>query len=230
MTARVPLSHHLDLYRYWESRRSNSCTLTRRDIDPADILQLLPHIALIEADCGAYRWRLMGSYIADDFGCDLTGHPFGENVRPRRFVSAMTATFDRVLHQSQPVFEESIYTIASERTHNVSRLLLPLAADDRTCAMILLTRITRRRPLDRALNYIKGASGQVCASFDIGSANDLAGRIINWDNSTQPAPISSIAPQPVYRVANLWSGGLPHVIQCENVRASKCKDLLSAGP
>ena len=229
MTARVPLSHHLDLYRYWESR-CRARIPRRRDIDPADVLPLLPHIALIEADRGTYRWRLMGSHVADDLGCDLTGQLFGENVRPHGFVSAMTATFDRVLNQNQPVFEESIYTIAAERTHNVSRLLLPLASDDRTGAMILLTRITRRRPLDRALNYIKGASGHVCASFDIGSADGLASRIIDWDNSAQPAPIASIAPQPVYRIANLWSGGLPHIVQCEKGRSRRRKDLLSARP
>jgi hypothetical protein len=221
MTARVPLTHHLDLYRYWESRRSNHRMPTRRDINPADILPLLPHIALIEADRRAYRWRLMGSHIADDLGCDLTGQPFGQNVRPERFVSAMIATFDRVLDQSQPVFEESIYTTASERTHNVSRLLLPLAADDRTSAMVLLTRITRLRPLDRDLNYFKGASGRICASFDIGSVDDLARYINDWDNSTQPAPVTRISPQPIYRITNLWADGLPHVVQCEKGRARR---------
>jgi hypothetical protein len=221
MTARVPLTHHLDLYRYWESRCGNSRMPTRRDINPADILPLLPHIALIEAHRSAYRWRLMGSHIGDDLGCDVTGQPFGRNIRPERYVSAMTATFDRVLDQSQPVFEESIYTTASERTHNVSRLLLPLAADDRTSAMVLLTRITRRRPLDRALNYIKEAWGQICASFDIGSADDLAKRVVDWDNRTQPAPVSVIVPRPVYRITNLWVDGLPHVVQCEKDRARK---------
>jgi hypothetical protein len=221
MTAQVPLTRHLDLYRYWEDRRSNSSIPTRRDINPADIRPLLPHIALIEADRGAYRWRLMGTHIADDLGCDLTGQQYGENVRPQRFVSAMTATFDRVLDQGQPVFEESIYTTSSEQTHNVSRLLLPLAADDQTCPMILLSRITRRRPRDRALNYIKGASGQVCASFDIASADDLARRVADWDDGTQPAPVAIITPQPNYRIANLWADGLPRVIQCEKGRARK---------
>jgi hypothetical protein len=222
MTATVPLSHHLDLYRYWESLGGNHRTPTRRDINPADILPLLPHIALIEAvGGGAYRWRLIGSHIVDDLGCDLTGQPFGQNVRPEPYVSRMTATFDRVLDQRQPVFEESIYTIADERTHNVSRLLLPLAADGPTCAMILLTRITRRRPLDRALNYIKGASGQIYASLDIGSADDLERRVVDWDNSTQPAPVARIAPRPVYRIANLWGDGLPLVVQCERDRARK---------
>ncbi len=161
----------------------------------------------------------MGSHIGDDFGCDLTGQRFGQNIRPQSFVSAMTATFDRVLDQGQPVFEESIYTTVCEQTHNVSRLLLPLAADNRDGAMILLTRITRRRPLDRASNYIKGAAGRICATFDIGSADDLSARIIAWDHATQPAPISRMAPQAVYRIANLWTNGLPYLIQCEKARA-----------
>lgn len=125
----------------------------------------------------------------------------------------MTATFDRVLGQGEPVFEESAYTTASNRTHAVSRLLLPLVADARAPAMILLTRITRRRPLGRQENYIKGASGQVCASFGIRSLEDLEKRTVAWEHASQPSPIAKIGPQPILRIANLWGRGLPQVIR-----------------
>jgi hypothetical protein len=214
MTARMPLTHHLDLYHYWQSRRGNHRMPTRRDIDPADIRPLLPHIALIEADRGTYRWRLMGGHIVEDFGCDLTGRPFGQNIRPLHFVSAMTATFDRVLDQGEPVFEASIYTTASEQTHAVSRLLLPLAAEGRTPAMIFLTRITRRRPLDRVLNYIKGASGQLGSSHAVDSAEHLEQLIGAWEDGTQlPRPVR-VALQSNFCVANLWDSGQPQVVQC----------------
>ena len=220
MIARVPVSRHLDLYRYWEAKRGNRLMPTRRDIDPTEIPRLLPHIALIDAQSGTYRWRLMGSHIVDDFGCDLTGQPFGKNVAPWWFVSAMTATFDRVLPSGEPVFEESVYTIGSNTTHAVSRLLLPLTAEGRTPAMVLLTRITRRRPLDRQWNYIKGASGQVAASFSIGSLEDLERRLAAWERASQPAPIAKIAPQPIFRIANLWDGGIPQVIRCGSTKAA----------
>ena len=187
---------------------------TRLDIDPADIVPLLPHVALIEADHGAYRWRLMGGHIVEDFGCDLTGKPFGQNIRRLQFVSAMTATFDRVLDQGQPVFEESIYTTASEQTHAVSRLLLPLAVEGPTPAMIFLSRITRRRPLDRVLNYIKGASGRLGSSHAVESAEHLEQLICAWDNGTQPPRPVRIAPQPNFCVANLWGSGQPQIVQC----------------
>lgn len=187
--------------------------LTRRDIDPIEIPRLLRHIALIDAHHGIYRWRLIGSHIVDDLGCDLTGQPFGTNVTPRWFVSAMTASFNRVLDGGDSVFEESVYRTASGMTHAVSRLLLPLGAEGRTPAMVLLTRITRRRPLDRQGNYIKGASGRVCASFGIRSLEDLEKRTVAWEHASQPSPIAKIGPQPILRIANLWGRGLPQVIR-----------------
>ncbi len=213
MSAKASLSHHLDLYRYWEAQRGNRTAPNRRDIDPIDIPRLLPHIALIEADNASYRWRLIGGHIVDDLGCDLTGQPFGKNIRPWSFVSAMTATFNRVLADSQPVFEESVYTTASDRTHAVSRLLLPLATAGRSPAMVLLTRITRRRPLDRVANYIKGASGHVSASFSVSSRDDLERLIVAWDAGTQPPPIAQISPQPTLHITNLWGPGFPRIIR-----------------
>jgi hypothetical protein len=226
MTATARLSHHLDLYRYWDAKRGSRRMPTRRDIDPTEIPRLLPHIALVDTQHGSYRWRLMGSHIADDFGCDLTGQPFGENVVPAGFVSAMTATFDRVLDDGGPVFEESVYTTASERTHAVSRLLLPLAASGGT-PMILLARITRRRPLERASNYLKGASGQVAASFSVASLEDLEKQVDAWEHRSHPAPIARIAVQPILHIANIWGGGLPQIVRCSSSgRASLMAPLL----
>ena len=226
MTTRASLSHHLDLYRYWQAKRGSGVP-TRRDLDPTDIPRLLPHLALIQAVGGGYRWRVMGSQIVDDMGCDLTNQPFGGHVRPLWFVGAMTATFDRVLGEGQPVFEGSVYTTADDRTHAVSRLLLPLAASSGTPPMVLLTRITRRRPLDRPANYIRAASGTITGTCDVGSPEELERRVTLWESGTVP-PVASIAPQPVRRIANLWDGGLPQIVWCGAAR--KTRPVPSAVP
>lgn len=112
----TPVSRHLDLYRYWDAKRGAG-TVTRRDIDPTEIPRLLPSIALVDRRDEGYRWRLMGSRVVSDFGSDLTGQPFGQYVVPYRFVSAMTATFDRVLARGVPAFEETLYTTGLRATH-----------------------------------------------------------------------------------------------------------------
>ena len=77
----APASYHLDLYRYWEAKRgSGRKAPARRDLDPLEIVKLLPNVALVEPEQDGYRWRLMGTAIASDFGRDLTGRIFGEYV------------------------------------------------------------------------------------------------------------------------------------------------------
>ena len=98
MSFDAPASYHLDLYRYWEAKRISGRTApTRRDLDPLEIVKLLPHVALVEPAQDGYRWRLMGTEIVTDFGRDLTGKPFGEYVAPSEFIKGMTDAFDREL-------------------------------------------------------------------------------------------------------------------------------------
>jgi hypothetical protein len=47
MTTEVPISPHLDLYRYWDGRRNGRLMPARRDIDPVDFPALLRHVSLI---------------------------------------------------------------------------------------------------------------------------------------------------------------------------------------
>ena len=215
----TPLSRHLDLYRYWDTKRGDGLMPTRRDIDPTEIPRLLPSIALVDRKDKAYRWRLMGSRIASDFGCDLTGQPFGEYIVPEQFVNAMTATFDRVLAYGTPVFEETRYTTALCATHAVSRLILPLAVSDSAPEMILMTRITRRLPMELEAKFLKGASGQICHTHDVGSVDELASQVSAWENAARPS-VMQICPQPILCVAGIWSGGFPQIVHAGSAKAA----------
>jgi hypothetical protein len=107
----------------------------------------------------------------------------------------MTATFDRVLGGGVPAFEETVYTTALRASHVVSRLLLPLGASDSTPEMILMTRITRRVPVEHEAKFLKGASGQICQTCDVGSAEELASRVAPWEDGARPSLVR-ICPQP----------------------------------
>jgi hypothetical protein len=207
------ISPHLDLYRCWDAKRDGRPQPTRRDVDPCEIGRLLRHIALIERSADGYRWRLMGTAIAADIGSDLTGRRFGESVGPPGFVKKLTAGFDRVLGKPQPIFEQSQYTTARGDRESVSRLLLPLGPDDRTGAMVLLTRLVRpfcRHVLER--DRLAGACGTVDCSFEIGSLEELDRRALAW---VQRGPSERLPRTPgTIRVANLWGeAAVPYAIQ-----------------
>jgi hypothetical protein len=117
------IAPHLDVYRYWDRKRGDRVAVTRRDIDPTEIGSLLRHLALVAPSQGGYRWRLMGTGIVADIGIDLTGQQFGEHIGSGAFVRAVTATFDRVLTLSEPIFEDSLYQTDGGGRKAVSRLL-----------------------------------------------------------------------------------------------------------
>jgi hypothetical protein len=41
-------SHHSELYKYWDGRRVAGSIPTRSDIDPVDIIRVLPFVGLAE--------------------------------------------------------------------------------------------------------------------------------------------------------------------------------------
>jgi hypothetical protein len=209
-----PLSHHRDLYRYWEGKRRRRLLPPRRDIDPAEICRLLPFLGLIDGDGEGYRWRLMGTAIAADLGRDLTGHRFGAFVAPPEFVAAMSRTFDRVLAECQPIFEESIYKTAAGRLVAVSRLLLPLATADGVPRIVIFSRITR--PLRQAREEresLQGAAGQITGSHAIDNVARLAVQAAAWEMGTAglTPPPSRAAPL-VTRIAGLWGPAPPWLL------------------
>jgi hypothetical protein len=208
-------SHHRELYRYWRGKRGGRAIPTRRDIDPTEIARLLPYVALIEADRDGYRWRLMGTAIAADLGRDLTGERFGRYIAPSPFAIHMTGTFDRVLADGTPIFEESLYWTGFRMVQAVSRLLLPLAPQGGTPGMVLLTRIPRDGGKNGRRDPLNGAAGQLCGTFRIDSAEDLEERVAAWEQRVAEAfAPARLVPEPLYRIANIWGGGPPHLLRC----------------
>lgn len=180
-----PAEHHTNLYRYWDTKRAGRPTPCRRDIDPTEIVPLLPYLAIVENDGDGYRWRLMGTAIANDFGRDLTGQPFGGYVAPTPFVQIMTSTFDRVLGTGTPAFQESVFRTTLGANQWVSRLVLPLSLDDGRPCKAIFTRIARFSFAAHVEHdQLKAATGELLRTYDISSIDDLQCRVLDWDRRT----------------------------------------------
>jgi hypothetical protein len=129
------------LHDYWASKRPESDALPARDdIRPEEITALLPHIWLIDFDAGtrSFRYRLMGTAVADGAGRDSTGQPLaashpsvdGTDVASRGLL--WVTTHGRPLWRyGAPAFHHHA------DIRHVENLALPLATDHRTPDMIL---------------------------------------------------------------------------------------------
>jgi hypothetical protein len=88
MPMQAPISHHLDLYSYWHSKRGTRNMPARSDMNPADIPRLLPYLLIVERAADQFRYRLVGSAIVDGLGYDATGGAVGSYLAKRKTVHA----------------------------------------------------------------------------------------------------------------------------------------------
>jgi len=178
----APVSFHLDLYRYWLSKRGRRAMPARGDIDPTEIPRLLPYIAIVHKIEGEFRFRLAGSAIARQFGHELTGEVVGSNVsNPEESIAALRAVGERVFADAQPVFSTGWHQTRRGALHKVSVLLLPLSDDGRQVNMIIFTRIACfASNVQASRDWLAGTLFKLGDVVDVNSEADLAHRCTEW--------------------------------------------------
>ena len=104
---------------------------------------LLPYAALIEATDNArrFRFRLVGSRLAEHAGLDLTGNCI-EDVNPNRDYAEYVNSLYRLARDSGlPVYSETRYRAPSGRVGLTRRLTCPLAADGSKVDMFVAVQV-----------------------------------------------------------------------------------------
>jgi len=132
-----------DFYAYWQhlAQRRGGIPL-RDDIDPANILPLLPHIFIVEKikDTGRFFFRLSGTGIREIMGAENTNH-FLDELLHGEDLATVSAMFDQVLGQElgQGVGIRSIEGLTySDRSYlRVEIVRLPLRKSNGDCRLIL---------------------------------------------------------------------------------------------
>ncbi len=127
------------LLAYWQARCPGAGRLpARADIDPVDFPALLPTVFLVDVQLAprVYRYRLVGTEIAEAYGRDFTGKRLDE-VFSDIFRKATTVVFDQVVDHRAPV--RTFGTLAWRETQQLGfeAIQMPLAADHATVDMIL---------------------------------------------------------------------------------------------
>jgi hypothetical protein len=59
------------LFEYWDRKRGPRAMPARRDIEPTDLVPLLPHLMMVDVEEGPrFRYRVFGTAVVEAFGSD----------------------------------------------------------------------------------------------------------------------------------------------------------------
>lgn len=128
-----------DLFLYWQGKLAGRRMPARRDIDPTEIPQLLPHVMLVDVVDGGrrIRFRLAGTAIRDITGLELTGRYLDEIIYPGPYADYLHGLNREAIHTHRPNFTRTaILSADGGYRRTTSRLIAPLSDDGETVNMI----------------------------------------------------------------------------------------------
>ena len=114
----------------------------RRDFDPAEVPDLLPHLILIDVFADQpperrFRVRLHGTAQAYYQGVDWTG-AYLHDKTDRESADRLCAVGDQIVATRQPwISTGGLYWMPDKPYHRFETVLLPLSNDDRAVNMVL---------------------------------------------------------------------------------------------
>lgn len=124
---------------YWRGKGAGRPMPSRTDLDPVEIPKLLPHVMLIDVVApGRYRFRLIGTAIADEQGLNATGSDVREVLKGVRLEDHILALLDECVRERRALYSECLF-FSSESglvERHTKRLLLPLSRDGKSVNMI----------------------------------------------------------------------------------------------
>jgi hypothetical protein len=179
ITSKVPISHHLDLYRHWLGKASGRGMPAHRDIDPLDIPKVLPHIALVDKRDGQFRFRLVGTNITEMIGRDLTGAPVDSHAGNAG--APLEGLAQRVFTMGRPIFVTGFFKTRLEAIQNVSALFLPLSDDGAHVNMMVGTRVACLDAAAAGLN-LSGPHLMISEIIDVDGPADLERCCLQWES------------------------------------------------
>ena len=125
---------------------------SRQDIDPLDIPDLLPHIAMydvVRTDADMrFRIRLFGTANVQLMGSDCTGQFLDQQLKAQDSARVL-ASYRQVADKGRPHLWRSFLVTPGREHVRYERLLLPLAGDGRTVDILMaLVHPARSEPED----------------------------------------------------------------------------------
>ncbi len=127
-------------YDYWKQKRGERRMPTRRDIDPAEITKILPHVLLLDVqqDPLDFRYRLIGTKMDEHMSRRYTGMWMSE-IAHQRPPSRIWANCRQVAQSGLPLSGDTPYVGKNKEFLTTEDLIMPLSDDDATVDMLFVT-------------------------------------------------------------------------------------------
>lgn len=120
-------------FEYWNKLKGDREMPSRADINPGEIVSVLPYIILFDKKDDDYTVRLMGTKCAEILGeatgIKLKSVPAGQEAAPR---------FDWVVENKKPYFNVKPLDGFDKKHLEASALVMPLSSNDNEVDMIVL--------------------------------------------------------------------------------------------
>ena len=125
------------LYDYWTRKRGARAVPPRNAIEPADIAALLPDVFILErAGSEAAGFRLAGTRLCAQFGCELKGTPFAALFAPDQR-GRVARIAENVMAEATPAVLAVGLVDGDLETTEAEIALLPMATRGQTADRII---------------------------------------------------------------------------------------------
>lgn len=120
------------LFDYWDRIRGERAMPSRVDIDPADIPDLLPYVALFDVEWEplALRYRLVGTAVVTSREGMTPRDPTGRYIHDLSYrlgVEFVLRFYEDVARTGEPRFQTGVYPLNVQQVGTYHRLGLPLS-------------------------------------------------------------------------------------------------------
>ncbi|MGP1397760.1 MAG: PAS domain-containing protein [Inquilinaceae bacterium] len=126
------------LLRYWEQKRGDRPMPARKDIDPTELVSLLPRLKLVDVEHNPrrYRFRLVGTELVTVYGRDYT-NMYLDQLDVDAHFREINRDYDTAVESMGPVCNIFDYVMDRGKHRRFERLLLPLSDNQTTVTMLL---------------------------------------------------------------------------------------------
>lgn len=133
----LPNSLLRDVYAYWRDMKGDRLMPSRSDLNPADIVKLLPGLLLIdvEQEPRRYKCRLMGTETVAVINADHTGRYLDELPRADLYLKEK---YDWLVREKRPYFYTGNAKWVNKSYIEYSTIVLPLSSDGKTVDIVMV--------------------------------------------------------------------------------------------
>lgn len=135
---RVSSEKVIELHDYWRVARGERRFPRRADIDPADIVRLLPNVMLTEIERDPLRiwYRVVGTAVVARTGLDFTRR-YLHDTPFAHATSGWPRLYEEMLETGQPIFGRDFVIMPDGTPLHSEFCMLPLARDGGTIDLCL---------------------------------------------------------------------------------------------